>query len=157
MADTLYIGRHQFVPEPFLNCSQELKQIDTPSLQRIVNGEKSQFKNSKKLWTRISFDTSGLPPRFDFERGGIIQIGCIVRLWKKVSPGKIIKLKYEICDNSIEGHDRQGQSLCHLIGDQEISIPSNVEFISYRPWLDVMITTVCRSRAGGYFIEAEEL
>ena len=155
MDDTLYIGTHQFLPEIMRNCKQELKQIDSMNLQRTANGESISTMGSKKLWTRISFSSHTLD-QFDFELGNIIQIGCATRLWKKVFPGKIVKLKYEICDNSIEGHDRQGRSLCHLIGEQEISIPDNTEFISYRPWLDMMITHVHTEQDPWYF-EAEEI
>lgn len=155
MDDTLYIGTHQFLPETIQNCKQELKQMDAAPLRRTASGENMPLSGPKKLWSRISFapDTSR---QFKFECGSIVQIGCAVRLWKKVSPGKIVKLKYEICENSIEGHDRQGNSLCHLIGDQEISIPDNVEFISYRPWLDMMITYIHEKGKEWYF-EAEEI
>jgi hypothetical protein len=157
MDDILYIGTHQFLPEAIQNCTQELKQIDTVNLQYTANGRNVPFNGPKKLWTRISFDAASNAHRFDFECGTIVQIGCALRLWKKVSPGKIVKLKYEICDNSIEGHDRQGHPLCHLIGDQEISIPNNVEFISYRPWLDMMITNIQGESKGLWYFEAEEI
>lgn len=157
MDDTLYIGVNQFLPEAIQNCKQELKQMDTLNLQYTANGHNVPFNGPKKLWTRISFDRSSSARRFDFECDAIVQIGCAVRLWKKVSPGKIVKLKYEICENSIEGHDRQGRPLCHLIGDQEISIPDNVEFISYRPWLDMMITHIHEEKNGQWHLEAEEI
>ena len=157
MNDTIYIGTHQFLPEAIQNCKQELKQMDTCSLQYAANGRNIAFNGPKKLWTRIYFDVSSSAHSFDFEPGTIVQIGSAARLWKKVSPGKIVKLKYEICDNSIEGHNRQGQSLCHLIGDQEISIPDNVEFISYRPWLDMMITNIHVEEKSSCFFEAEEI
>jgi hypothetical protein len=157
MDDTLYIGTHQFLPEIIQNCKQELKQIDAVSLQCTANGGHVPVHGSKRLWTRISFDTSSAIHRFDFECGTIVQIGCAVRLWKKVSPGKIVKLKYEICENSMEGHDRQGKSVCHLIGEQEISIPDNVEFISYRPWIDMMITRFDKDGSNMWYLEAEEI
>lgn len=155
MDDTLYIGTHHFLPEAIQNCKQELRQMDTIKMQYTANGKNVPFNGPKKLWTRITF-ASDTSHQFDFECGTIVQIGCAVRLWKKVSPGKIVKLKYEICENSIEGHDRQGQPLCHLIGDQEISIPDNVEFISYRPWLDMLITNIHKKGKDWYF-EAEEI
>lgn len=157
MDDTLYIGTHQCLPEAIQHCKQELQQIDTVNLQYTANGTNVPFHGPKKLWTRISFKSSSSVNRFDFERGTIVQIGCALRLWKKVSPGKIVKLKYEICENSIEGHDRQGNPLCHLIGDQEISIPENVEFISYRPWLDMMITDIQGEEKDQWYFEAEEI
>lgn len=157
MEDTLYIGTHQSLPEAIQNCKQELKQMDTVSLQYMANGGHVPFNGTKKMWTRIVLDTASFVDRFDFECGTIVQIGCAVRLWKKVFPGKIVKLKYEICENSIEGHDRQGLSLCHLIGDQEISIPHNVEFISYRPWLDMVVTHIQKERKGTWYFEAEEI
>lgn len=158
MNETLYIGVHQFLPEAIQNCKQELKQVDTINMQYTANGRNEQFNIPKKLWTRISFDASCISSdHFNFECGSIIQIGCAVRLWKKVFPGKIVKLKYEICENSIEGHDRQGHPLCHLIGDQEISIPDNVEFISYRPWLDMIITNINEESEDQWYFEAEEI
>jgi len=156
MDDTLYIGTHLSLPEAIRNCKQELKVIESVCLQYAANGKSIPAKGPKKLWTRISF-SQDISRRLNFEIGSIIQIGCAVRLWKKVSPGKIIKLKYEICDNSIEGHDKQGQSLCHLIGDQELSIPDNIEFISYRPWLDVVIINISKTEKDLWHLEAEEI
>ncbi|MEK7654854.1 MAG: hypothetical protein AAB323_01180 [Pseudomonadota bacterium] len=157
MDDTLYIGLHHCLPEAIKHCKQELKQIDTINLQYTANGKNMPFHGPKKLWTRISLAAASTAHRFDFECGAIVQIGCALRLWKKVSPGKIVKLKYEICENSIEGHDKQGNPLCHLIGEQEISIPENIEFISYRPWLDMMITDIQGEGKGQWYFEAEEI
>lgn len=157
MDDTLYIGTHQFLPETVQNCKQELKQIETVNLQYTANGHNVPFSGPRKLWTRISFDASSSSHHFDFECGTIVQIGCALRLWKKVSPGKIVRLKHEICENSIEGHDRQGNSICHLIGEQEISVPDNVEFISYRPWLDMIITNIDKQERNQWNFEAEEI
>ncbi len=137
MEDSLYIGVDHCIPEEISGCTQELKY-------------------PQKFWTKISCPANSFK-RLHLGVGDMIQVGCIQRLWKKVWPERITRLRYDVCSNSLEGHNREGQFVCHLIGEQEISIPSSVEFISYRPWLHMVITNVSSTKEGQSTFEAEEL
>lgn len=152
----LYIGKYDQLPKPIDNCLQELKLVESSQLKRIANGELVKVRGPQKLWTKINGQNKYPLKNFHLELGGAVKIGCMQKLWKKVSSGKLIKLNYLVCENSIQGHDREGNLLCHLINDQEITIPEGVEFISYQPWLDMMITSLDTDDTH-WEIEAEEI
>ena len=100
-----------------------------------------------QLW-----DQKNYGPEFLFHHTHLINLILNLEISSKLVAQHACGKKYF----PIEGHDRQGRSLCHLIGEQEISIPDNTEFISYRPWLDMMITHVHTEQDPWYF-EAEEI
>ena len=105
MEQTLYIGTNHFRPRPMHGCTQELKMLEHYYAEQMINSGSSQIRYSqKKLWTRIAFDEGDKNPIFGLELGAIIRIGCVLRLWKKVTPNELIRLKHRVCENSIEAH-----------------------------------------------------
>lgn len=163
METVLYIGTQKFPPKSARNCTQILKMIDSGTTKRTVNGELIKLRGVKKLWTRITCTDQKIPPIWDFDIGDIIQIGCIQRLYKKVTPGNKINLKHDCSPNSLQGHDKNGQVIWEKSGyERTFLVPKNVEFISYLPWLDMMITKIETKFAEwdvttSWMLEAEEV
>lgn len=136
------MGSHDLPPKSARNCKQELKIIDSSITKRNINGELIPLRSARKLWTRITGDDQKIPDILTYGLGDVIDIGCIQRLWKKVTPGEEFSLKHKPCAGSVCGHNKRGDTVC-LFEDQQTATASEaVEFISYRPWVRIMITKI---------------
>ena len=142
METLLYMESEDLPPKTARNCTQELKIIDSSIIKRNINGDLIPFRKSRKLWTRITCDDQKIPDVLTYELGDVINIGCIQRLWKKITPDATFKLKHPPCARSVLGHNKRGDITHNFDDKQEGTVPSNVEFISYRPWLHIMITKI---------------
>ena len=145
MPSILCIGGFECPAKTIANCKQILKTIDIGTVKRNINGDLIKLRNSRKLWTSIICQDEYIPDLLTYEIGDTAQIGCIQRLWKKVTPEQTCILKRRPYDKSVLGHNKKGDIIYSFEeqgGDQKLLIPKNVEFISYRPWVTIMITKI---------------
>lgn len=142
METLLYIGSEDLPPKSARNCKQELKIIDSSITKRNINGDLISLRKSRKLWTRITCDDQKIPDLLIYDLGDVVEIGCLQRLWKKVTPGDKFLLRHKPCERSVLGHNKRGDSIYSFDDRSEGKVPSTVEFISYRPWLSIMITKI---------------
>lgn len=163
METLLYIGSEDLPPKSARNCKQELKIIDSSIMKRNINGDLIPLRKSRKLWTRITCDDQKIPDVLTCEIGDVVDIGCLQRLWKKVTPGATFKLKHKPCARSVSGHNKRGDIVHTFDNDQsDGKVPHAVEFISYRPWLSVIITKIETTyhewdQAASWVLEGEEV
>ena len=142
METVLYIGGDDFPPKAARNCKQEIKVIDSSIIKRNINGNLIPLGKMHKLWTRITCEDQKIPDVLTYDVGDVIDIACIQRLWKKVTSGKPFHLKRIPCAHSVLGHNKKGETICSLDDRQEGTVPVGAEFISYRPWIQIMITKI---------------
>jgi hypothetical protein len=142
METLLYIASEDLPPKSARNCKQELKIIDSSITKRNINGDLVSLRKSGKLWTRITCEDQKIPDILTYAIGDVLDIGSIQRLWKQVTPGAKFKLKHQPCGHSVLGHNKRGDTIHNFDDRQEATAPKTVEFISYRPWLRIMITKI---------------
>jgi hypothetical protein len=142
METLLYIGKEDLPPKSARNCTQELKIVDSSITKRNINGDLIPLRKSRKLWTRITCTDQKIPDILTYELGDVVEIGCIQRLWKKVTPGNKFLLRHQPCAHSVLGHNKRGDIIHNFDDRQEATVPSTVEFVSYRPWLSILITKI---------------
>ena len=162
METLLYIGSEDLPPRSARNCKQELKIIDSSITKRNINGDLIPLRKSRKLWTRITCEDQKIPDVLAYEIGDVIDIGCIQRLWKKVTPGAAFKLRHQPCAHSVLGHNKRGDTIHNFDDQQEAIAPKIVEFVSYRPWLHILITKIETTyhewdQTASWILEGEEV
>jgi hypothetical protein len=162
METLLYIASENLPPKSARNCKQELKVIDNSITKRNINGDLIALRKSRKLWTRISCTDQKIPAILTCELGDVIDIGCIQRLWKKVTPGSKFLLRHKPCAYSVCGHNKHGDVVHTFEDRQEEIAPKTVEFVSYRPWLSIMITKIETTyhewdQTASWILEGEEV
>ena len=150
MKNILYINVNGFAQLELSQCTQELKLIKE---RCAVVGESARTIKQKKFWTKITCNTE---KSFHIDTGSIVKIGCVTKLWKKVSPNTTIMLQHPPVEGSVEGCDANGNFLLSIMDEDEIVVPDNVEFLSFRPWLDILLTSIDNTQSR-LVIEGEEV
>lgn len=162
METLLYIAGEALPPKAARNCKQALKIIDSSITKRNINGDLIPLRKSRKLWTCITCEDQKIPDILTYELGDVIDVGCIQRLWKKVTPGMGFKLRRVPCAHSVLGHNKRGDTIYSFDDRQEGAVPKDVEFISYRPWLRIMISKLETTyhewdQTASWLLEGEEV
>ncbi len=123
-------------------CVQELIPIEQGKLHRTINGElifvgqmSSKYRSIIYCTDKTSLATTGLSP------GTTIQVGCIQRLWQKITPDPLnspVVLDREAVEESIIVMDNTQKPIAinHVDGTEvQLADRQETYYLSYRPWL----------------------
>lgn len=146
METELSISIGGFPPFSARGCEQELMPIIQGEFHRTVNGDliylgedtHTKYKSTITCKDKTAIATDGI------YRGSEIKLGCIQRLWQKISPNQnFVTLDKMPVGDSVFAIDSDNFPI-QIIETQnqtvELKTPHNGGFICYRPLLNMRIT-----------------
>ena len=133
-------------------CTQKLTLMEEGGLHRTVNGELlyTGFLPRKKYQTVCEGEGKASPGLERLQRGDVVRIHSIQRLWQKGSDEKIT-LSRPVVEGSLVVLDEKGKALAFdQVGDFVIPNYLGAPFyVGYCPILTVRLTQVVLSSARG--------
>lgn len=144
MESVLIINRVGFPPLSARGCVQYLMLIEAGALRRTING-KLIYTGKQTTHKYRSIITCEDKTSLAFEgvwRGSELRVGCIQRIWQKVS-GEQINLERDPIEGSIFAMTSQQQEreVIEVNGRTVVLAGRSVDgcFVSYRPWLNMLV------------------
>ncbi|MBM3467889.1 MAG: hypothetical protein FJX71_00465 [Alphaproteobacteria bacterium] len=167
MESELILSRGGFPPLSARGCIQNLIPIESGLLRRTINGSLIYVgkESGHKYRSIISCEDKASLALEGFWRGSEVRVGCIQRLWQKVS-GQEAHLERDPIEGSLFAvtQDRKNIEIKEVSG-RKVAINKKrdeVIFLSYRPWLNmrVIVFTLTTNEWGlkaGWKLELEEI
>jgi hypothetical protein len=144
MESLLILSRGGFPPLSARGCIQHLTPIETGRLRRTVNGKLIYTGNNvaHKYRSIITCEDKTAIAFEGFWRGSELRVGCIQRIWQKVS-GHETKLERDPIPGSVFAMTSQQQEMeVQAINGRTVTFSTRILddlFVSYRPWLDMLV------------------
>lgn len=140
----LILNKAGFPPLSARGCTQQLMPIESGSFHRTINGRLIYAGKAiaHKYRSIIFCEDKSCIALDGFWRGSDLRVGCIQRLWQKVSEIKTI-LDRDPIEKSvfiISPHEEAREILS--VSGRDIILENDVlpeTYVSYRPWLDMKI------------------
>ena len=146
MESELILSRGGFPPLSARGCAQSLMPLESGALRRTINGRLvyTGAPTAHKYRSVISCEDKASLALDGIWRGSEVRVGCIQRLWQKVE-GREIMLGRDPVENSIfVVSERQEEREIQDVTGRKVILaasPFGQMFVSYRPWLDMRVTT----------------
>jgi hypothetical protein len=150
MESELILSRGGFPPLSARGCVQQLMPVETGALRRTINGRVIYTGKpiAHKYRSIISCEDKASLALEGLWRGSEVRVGCIQRLWQAVEGQEVLLERDPVVDSIFVVTEKQQQKDIRevrgrkvLISEARPSIKLGGVFVSYRPWLEMRITT----------------
>lgn len=146
METELIIEGCNFPPLSARGCTQELTVVSQGAFRRTVNGDLAYLgpENHKYRSVIRCEDKVTLVNERALERGAVVRIGCLQRLWQQGS-GRVTLEREAVAGSAAAMDAAQNSVVVRVLDSKTVEVgdgKSEKAFVSYRPYLSMRVISL---------------